>query len=188
MDEAEYFRAARCIRMAQYEHFCRARLESQPAGAIQAHDLLAAFSQSCSLASADTTDVKVKVGDSEEGIRCVSLEGEILVIESKSKGFAGVLRSKRTLISTPGLPVTFLNPLTVAVPARDADVSFTFPDSLARDMFALKFFLHSKGDPQAEWFSVSAAPVFPLTPSASSPKTRSVKSNTTDSVFISRCA
>ena len=154
MDEGEYFKAARSIREAQYEHFCRARLESQPAGAIQAEELLAAFSRSVSSGS---TDIKVKIGDGEESIKCVSVDGEVLIIESKSKGFAGVLRCKRMMISTPGLPIAFLNSSTIAVPNRDANITFSFPDSFNRDIFALKLYFHSKGDPKAAWFSASAS-------------------------------
>jgi hypothetical protein len=212
MDEGEYFKAARSIREAQYEHFCRARLESQPAGAIEAEDLLAAFSRSVSSGS---TDIKVKIGDGEEGVKCVSVDGEVLIIESKSKGFAGVLRSKRMMISTPGLPIVFLNSSTIAVPNRDANITFSFPDSFNRDIFALKLYFHSKGDPKAAWFSssasgpdlkvlghldsddvyLSASPLSTSTPTASSStpiasllRTRSIKSLSTDTALISRYA
>jgi hypothetical protein len=179
MDESEYLRAARSIRKAQYEHFCRVRVESQASGAIHADELLALFARSN---ASESTDIRVKIGVGEEGVRCVSVDKEALVIECKSKGFAGGLRTKRILISILGLPVMFVNPLTIGLHyTRDADILFTFPDSLSRDLFAFKLFLQSKGDPNAAWFSVSDPSASPLKPVASLRRALSItKSQSSD--------
>jgi hypothetical protein len=95
-----------------------------------------------------TQDIKVKEGDGEESVRSVSLDGEVLAIESKTKVVGVGMRSKSAIISTIGLPVLFVSPVSVAVPGRVADITFTFSDSLHRDLFAYKLFLHSKGDPR----------------------------------------
>jgi hypothetical protein len=178
--EGEYSRAARSIRCAQFQHFERLRLGSQPAGAIDTVGLIAASSRSSATAS---IDVKVKVGDGDESIKCVSVDGEVLIIESKSKGLAGVLRSKRVTLSTPGLSVSFVDPVTIALPSRDSDVTFSFPDSLARDLFAYKIFLHAKGDPRASSFSVITFSA----PSTSSASSRA-RSQLSESGFGSRFA
>jgi hypothetical protein len=178
MDESEYLRAAHSIRKAQYEHFCRVRVESQASGAIHADELLSLFARSN---ASESTDIRVKVGVGEEGVRCVSVDKEALVIECKSKGFAGGLRTKRILISILGQPVMFVNPVTIGVHyTRDADILFTFPDSLARDLFALKLFLQSKQS-NAAWFAVSASSASPLKPVASLRRALSVtKSQSSD--------
>jgi hypothetical protein len=162
--EGEYSRAARSIRCAQFQHFERLRLGSQPAGAIDTVGLIAASSRSSATAS---IDVKVKVGDGDESIKCVSVDGEVLIIESKSKGLAGVLRSKRVTLSTPGLSVSFVDPVTIALPSRDSDVTFSF----------------AKGDPRASSFSVITFSA----PSTSSASSRA-RSQLSESGFGSRFA
>ncbi len=178
MDEGDYSRAARAIREAQHHYFGKLRLESQPYGATNAAQLAASVNSSASL----SLDIKVKVGVGEESLKCVSVDGEVLVIESKSKGFAGVLRSKRIIIPTPGLPISFVNSTTIAVPSRHSDVYFMFPDSLARDLFAYKLFLHSKGDPHAAAFRDMATASL-----SSSQKTRMLRTKSADSVFVNGC-
>ena len=180
MDEGEYSRAARAIREAQHHYFGKLRRESQPYGATNAAQLVSASVNSSASLS---MDIKVKVGVSEESLKCVSVDGEVLVIESKSKGSAGVLRSKRIIIPTVGLPISFVNPTTISVPSRHSDVYFMFPDSLARDLFAYKLFLHSKGDPRAAVFRDMATASL-----SSSQKTRTSRTKSADSVFVNGCA
>jgi hypothetical protein len=147
MDEGLYLRAARSIRLSQFVHFESMRLSSQPDGAMQTNDLSLAGALGVTNAEGGqsfTQDIKVKDGDDEERQKSVSVDGEVLVIESKSKSGLG-MRSKRSIISTVGLPITFVNALAISVPSRLSDITFTFSDSVSRDLFAYKLFLYSKG-------------------------------------------
>jgi hypothetical protein len=142
-----YLRAARSIRQAQFVHFESLRLSSQPDGAMQTNELSLAGALGVTNAEGGqsfTQDLKVKEGDDVESQKSVSVDGEVLVIESKSKSGLG-MRSKRSIISTVGLPISFVNALTISVPSRLADITITFTDSVNRDLFAYKLFLHSKG-------------------------------------------
>jgi len=179
MEDGEYNRAARAIRNAQFVHFEKLRLESQPAGAITTGEL---FQAACADAKASTTktftqDLKVKEADNSESLKCVSIDKEILVIEAKSKSF---MRSKRTTIQTLGLPISFISPVAIALPTQVADVTFTFANSHDRDVFAFKIFLNSKGDPRGDDFSGSGA----ATSSQSS--SRVGRPGRAESVLISR--
>ena len=156
MEDVEYNRAARAIRNAQFVHFEKLRLESQPAGAMQKGEL---FQAACPDAKASATknftqDLKVKEADSSESLKCVSLDKELLIIEAKSKSF---IRNKRTTIQTLGIPISFISPVAIALPTQVADVTFTFANSRDRDVFAYKIFLSSKGDPSGDDFSGSGA-------------------------------
>jgi len=185
MDDGEYNRAARAIRRAQFAHFDKLRLESQPTGAIPTEELMAACSDSTRSTTATknfTQDLKVKEADSPESLKCVSLDREILVVESKSKSF-GIMRSKRTTIQTLGLPISFISPVAIALPTQIADVTFTFANSRDRDVFAYKLFLNSKGDPDAGNFSGSGT----VTSSASLLSSQKSRAGRSESVFISRC-
>ena len=145
--ESVYYRAARSIRQAQFVHFESMRLSSQPDGAMQTNELSVAGALGVMNAAGTqsfTQDLNVKEGDDEVRVKSVSIDGEVLVIESKSKSSLG-MRSKRSIISTVGLPITFVNALTISVPSRLADVTFSFSDSVNRDLFSYKLFLHSKG-------------------------------------------
>ena len=97
-----------------------------------------------------TQDIKVKEGDDEEMLKSVSVDGEVVVIELKTKTMDRGMRSKRSIISTVGIPIQFVDLLSIVLPSRVTDVKFTFPDSLQRDLFAYKVFLHSKGHPNFE--------------------------------------
>ena len=183
MEDGDYNRAARAIRNAQFVHFEKLRLESQPAGAMQRDDLAGACSDARATATKNfTQDLKVKEADSPESLKCVSLDREILVVESKSKSF-GIMRSKRTTIQTLGLPISFISPVAIALPTQIADVTFTFANSRDRDVFAYKLFLNSKGDPDAGNFSGSGT----VTSSASLLSSQKSRAGRSESVFISRC-
>ena len=92
-----------------------------------------------------TQDIKVKEGDDEELLKSVSVDGEVIVIELKTKTKVHGLRSKRTIVPTVGIPIQFVDAVAFVIPTRVADVRFAFPDSLQRDLFAYKMFTHSKG-------------------------------------------
>jgi hypothetical protein len=135
------------MRQMQFAYFECMRLSSQPDGAIQTNELTLGGTHGVTNTAGSqsfTQDIKVKEGNGEESVRSVSLDGEMLAIESKTKS----IFSKRLVISTIGLPVLFVSPVSVAVPGRVAEITFTFSDSLHRDLFAYKLFLHSKGDPR----------------------------------------
>ncbi len=148
-----YSRAARSIRRAQFAYFESIRLSSQSSAAIQSNELEAAGSLGMVNAEGSqslTQDIKVKEGDDEAMLKSVSVDGEVVVIELKTKTMDRGMRSKRSIISTVGIPIQFVDPLSIVLPSRVTDVTFTFPDSLQRDLFAYKVFLHSKGHPNFE--------------------------------------
>jgi hypothetical protein len=151
MNEAVYNRAARAIRQAQFVFFETKRLSSQPDGAIQTDELTLAGSigliNSDSASTSLTQDLKVKEGDDDEAVKSVTIDGEVLVIESKQKRGGGGMRSKRSTISTVGIPIQFADSVSIILPSRIADVRLAFSDSLQRDLFAFRLFLHSKGQP-----------------------------------------
>jgi hypothetical protein len=151
MNEAVYNRAARAIRQAQFVFFETKRLSSQPDGAIQTDELTLAGSigliNSDSASTSLTQDLKVKEGDDDEAVKSVTIDGEVLVIESKQKKGGGGMRSKRSTISTVGIPIKFADSVSIILPSRIADVRLAFSDSLQRDLFAFRLFLHSKGQP-----------------------------------------
>jgi hypothetical protein len=98
-----------------------------------------------------TQDIKVKEGDEDEMLKSVSVDAGVVIIEVKSKALGRGVRSKRSTISTVGIPVQFVDDeLSVVIPSRVSDVRFTFADTLQRDLFAFKLFLHSKGHPNFE--------------------------------------
>ena len=97
-----------------------------------------------------TQDIKVKEGDEDEMLKSVSVDAGVVIIEVKSKALGRGVRSKRSTISTVGIPVQFVDELSVVIPSRVSDVRFTFSDTLQRDLFAFKLFLHSKGHPNFE--------------------------------------
>ena len=151
MNEAVYNRAARAIRQAQFVFFETKRLSSQPDGAIQTNELTLAGSlgviNSDGASTSLTQDLKVKEGDGDEVVKSVTIDGEVLVIESKQKKKDVGMRSKRSTISTVGIPIQFADSVTIVLPSRIADVRLAFSDSLQRDLFAYRLFLHSKGQP-----------------------------------------
>ena len=140
-----YNHAARSIRQVQFDLFDIQRLSSQPDEAIHTKQLLSATARFRKGDPAFTQDLLTKEGDGEDSLKVVSISQEELVIEPKSSGFF----NKRTVISTVGIPISFISPIAISVPARVANVTFTFSNSRDRDIFACKLFLHSKGDPQA---------------------------------------
>jgi hypothetical protein len=143
-------RAAHCIRRAQFAYFESMRLSSQPAGGIQTHELELPGTLGVTHvdgSQSHTQDIKVKEGDDDEFLKSVSVDGEVIVIELKTKTKGQGLRSKRTIVPTVGIPIQFVDALALVIPTRVADVKFTFPDSLQRDLFAYKMFVHSKGRP-----------------------------------------
>jgi hypothetical protein len=144
-DDAIFNHAARSIRRAQFLYFDSQRLCSQPEGAMHTNQLLLAATRSPKGEAAVSRELLTQEGDGEEAVKVVSINGEELTVESKSAGFF----SKRTTLSTVGLPISFLSAVAISVPARVADIKFVFPNSGERDVFAYKLFLHAKGDPLA---------------------------------------
>jgi hypothetical protein len=144
-DAAVCNHVAHLIRLAQFHFFDSQRLASQPDGAIETDQLLlpSRASRSQKGDAGFCQELLTKEGDGDECLKMVTLSSEELTVESKSAGFF----SKRTALSTIGLPISFVGPATVAVPARVADVRITFANSRDRDVFAYALFLHSKGDP-----------------------------------------
>jgi hypothetical protein len=129
------------------------RLSSQSHVAMQTNELLLAGAHGVTNVDGSTSytqDIKVKEGDDEEMLKSVSVDAGVVIIEVKSKALGRGVRSKRSTISTVGIPVQFVDELSVVVPSRVSDVRFTFSDTLQRDLFAFKLFLHSKGHPNFE--------------------------------------
>jgi hypothetical protein len=149
MNDTVCSRAARAIKQSQFSIFEAKRLSSQPGGAIQTNELTLAGSLGVMNTDAASTsltqDLKVKEGDGDEGVKSVTIDGEVLVIESKQKIVGAGMRSKRTTIPTVGIPIIFADAFSIIVPSRIADVRLSFSDSLQRDLFAYRLFLHSKG-------------------------------------------
>lgn len=69
----------------------------------------------------------MKEGDGDEVVKSVTIDGEVLVIESKQKKKDVGMRSKRSTISTVGIPIQFADSVTIVLPSRIADVRLAFP-------------------------------------------------------------
>lgn len=129
------------------------RLSSQSQVAMQTNELMLAGALGVTNVDGSTSytqDIKVKEGDDDEMLKSVSVDAGVVIIEVKSKALGRGVRSKRSTISTVGIPIQFFDELSVVVPSRVSDVRFTFSDTLERDLFAFKLFLHSKGHPNFE--------------------------------------
>jgi hypothetical protein len=156
-DEAIFNHAARSIRRAQFLYFDSQRLCSQPEGAMHTNQLLLSATRSPKGEPAVSRELLTQEGDGEEAVKVVSISWEELTVESKSAGFF----SKRTTVSTVGMPISFISAVTISVPARVADIKFMFPNSRERDVFAYKLFLHAKGDPLATSTFAGPGTLFP---------------------------